>query len=337
MLWAVGGFLTFTLAVGVVVEVWCPDWLDREYQVRRAVLRERLREDPGRPTVLVVGSSRMVTAFMPERMSPLTDAAGRDVLVFNYSHLGAGPRLNLVQVRRALRDGARPEWLILEVNLGQLNRDYLPSREATLGDVWALARYEPQRARLLYNAATTRATIVHRVRTPLVEWAAPPFVTRPERHPDSRVLHLGGADGWARVDHPTPEYTDRYRRIAEETQKRVMDQVRPSAYTADVMRDILAFCRDHGIQAVLLLTPEDRLYLSWYGRGVEEALQSWLAEFRDEFGVPVVDARRWVRDDGFSDPHHVNLKGAQVFTDRLAAEVIRPLVQTGRMEPGAGD
>jgi hypothetical protein len=77
---------------------------------------------------------------------------------------------------------------------------------------------------------------------------------------------------------------------------------------------------------VLLLPPESTEYRTWYGPGAEDEVQAILRQLRADFGVPVIDGRMWIADDGFSDPHHLNLRGAEQFTERLTAEVIRPLV-----------
>src|SRR5262249_3771800 len=98
--WLVFGSLVIT-ATSVVLTDWrCPQWYDREYQVRRELLHDRVADNPEKPVCLLLGSSRTVVAFMPETLGPMYDQCGRQVLVFNYSHFGAGPRMNLVQAHR---------------------------------------------------------------------------------------------------------------------------------------------------------------------------------------------------------------------------------------------
>jgi hypothetical protein len=325
-LWTGGGFIASTLALVLFVEVRHPEWFDREYQVRRTALTERVRKNPDRPVLLALGSSRMATGFMPERVEPLQDDAGREVLVFNFSRLGAGPRLTLVQLHRAFRDEVRPSWVIVEVSPALFAIDHLPAQETSWDEVRLLARYPEGRPRLYYQAVATRAALTYRVRTPLLEAIAPAFATHPEGDADPRVLPLGGADRWARKDHPTPKEVERFTEIAVKHHRRPMQEfhTRPAAIAA--MRDLLAQCRDHGIRAVLLLPPESTEYRTWYGPGAEDEVQAILRQLRADFGVPVIDGRMWIADDGFSDPHHLNLRGAEQFTERLTAEVIRPLV-----------
>jgi hypothetical protein len=335
-LWALGGFLFATLAFSLVVEFRCPHWRDREYQVRRAALDKQVREHPDRPVLLAIGSSRVATAFIPERVGPLRDPAGRSAIVFNYSHLGAGPRMNLIQLLRALRDGVRPAWLVLEISPALMAHDYLPAREATVEDVWQLLKYPASRPRLVYQAAVRRLTEVYSSRSPLLEWIAPPFATWPQGDGDPHIDSLGGANNWARKDHPTLEYREKYTAIAVARHQKQMQTYRIAPHTVAATRDFLELCRVNGIEVVLLLPPEDSRFLSWYGPGAEAQVQRLISELSAEFAVSAIDARRWVPDDGFSDPHHVDLTGAERFTDRLETEVLRPLVH-GERPTAAGD
>ncbi len=44
-----------------------------------------------------------------------------------------------------------------------------------------------------------------------------------------------------------------------------------------------------------------------------------LRAFANQIGLQVIDGSRWVADDDFADPLHVNVAGARVFTAKLAA------------------
>src|SRR5262249_52539849 len=95
---------------------------------------------------------------------------------------------------------------------------------------------------------------------------------------------------------------------------------------ADANNAVIAFCQQQGMRVTVLLTPEDSRFRSWYRPGAEGEIQAYLTEVRSRFHVPIVDARKWIADDLFSDPHHVNGKGAAEFTARLEREVLRPFV-----------
>jgi hypothetical protein len=98
--------------------------------------------------------------------------------------------------------------------------------------------------------------------------------------------------------------------------------------------ELLELCLARGIKVELVLTPEDSLFRSWYGPRAKQRLRQYLAGLRGKYGVETVDARRWVADTGFSDPHHLKTAGAMVFTDRLCREVLQPLVAGAPVEKG---
>src|SRR5262249_160119 len=113
--WTVAGFACAQIVLTLALEILRPDVNDPEFEIRLACLEQRQEEDRDRPLLLVVGSSRLVTSFQPEILPPLTTSAGTPVLAFNFSHFGAGPVFNLVEVNRMLHKGVRPRWIVLEV------------------------------------------------------------------------------------------------------------------------------------------------------------------------------------------------------------------------------
>jgi hypothetical protein len=69
--------------------------------------------------------------------------------------------------------------------------------------------------------------------------------------------------------------------------------------------------------------PEGTVFHGWYGPGVNDELKAYLASLP----ASVTDARPWMPDDAFADAHHLLPGGAAAFTDRLATEVLRPLLE----------
>jgi hypothetical protein len=52
-----------------------------------------------------------------------------------------------------------------------------------------------------------------------------------------------------------------------------------------------------------------------------------LADLRNRYHLPLIDASHWLRDEDFKDGHHELLSGANRFTERMAQEVQRLLAQ----------
>src|SRR5947209_17503635 len=86
VLWCLIGFLCAQLIMDVVVDRWHPELYDEEYGARLGMLKARLREAPGRPLMLAIGSSRLGLGFQPELLPPLQTPSGQRPLVFNFSH-----------------------------------------------------------------------------------------------------------------------------------------------------------------------------------------------------------------------------------------------------------
>src|SRR5207249_2410036 len=111
------------LGFGLATDLFYPELYDPDSAVRFALLRQRIAEAPDRPLLLVVGSSRTGTAFRPEILAPLDTGNGPAPLVFNFSHWGANAAFNLMQVKRLLREGIRPDWLVVELMPPWLSRE----------------------------------------------------------------------------------------------------------------------------------------------------------------------------------------------------------------------
>jgi hypothetical protein len=289
------------------------------------LLHDRVSENPDKPVCLVIGSSRTVVSFMPERLGPIYDANENRVLCFNYSHFGAGPRMNMMQVHRALRDGVRPSHVIVELIPGFLAHDDLPTNQIAVADIPYLWPFTNQ-LRLIGQESLLRLNDVNRTRTSLLRWAAPEFVTRSEAEREPTLYPLGGDNKWGRLDVPTDKERAMLHGLAVARFRHRMMTFHVDPKLAAAMTELVAFGQRQGICVLVLLTPENSEYRSWYGPGAEVEVQQCLSELRSQFHVPIVDARTWMPDEKFTDPHHLNGEGAKEFTARLEREVLRPFV-----------
>src|SRR5436305_2101988 len=98
MLCGVSGFLALLVAMTAALERYHPQLYDVEHVLRLRLLRQRMAEKPGRPLCLALGTSRLGLALLPEKLPEYRTAAGRSVLVFNFSHLGAAPAFHWMQL-----------------------------------------------------------------------------------------------------------------------------------------------------------------------------------------------------------------------------------------------
>jgi hypothetical protein len=150
-------------------------------------------------------------------------------------------------------------------------------------------------------------------------------------------LRLGGdrqvdQSGWLarNTTRPTPEQ----RRLAQEHAWNDFGvpllSFRLSGAACRAQRDLLLRCREEHIAAALVWMPEGSQFQGWYPPEAETRIRAHLVELGDEFGVPLVDARDWVDDEGFIDGQHLHALGAEVFTERLRRELLAPVLALPR-------
>jgi hypothetical protein len=267
-------------------------------------------------------------------LPPLPAAVGGPPLVFNFSHVAAGPVMNLMQVRRLLRAGVRPDWLVVEVLPPKLFREgqAILNSFAAAGDLPLLQSYQPAwklygrylHNRLVANRALPRELVRHHVGG----WG-------PTEPPPGEVDvdRLGGFTGLKeRIDAD-----ERRRQLAladaQWSWAAAETEINPGADRAT--HELLDLCARHGIGVVLVLTPEGGYFRRFYSPAGRRRIDDYCAGLTRDRGVPVIDARDWLAESEFLDSHHPLRAGADAFTLRLGREVLGPLVQ-GTLRPGAG-
>jgi hypothetical protein len=334
--WGALGFFCAQLALDIAVVARHPELHDPEFGTRLALLRERLAEDPGRPPLLFLGSSRTVGSFLPEKLPPLRAASGERPLVFNFSHLGAGPGMNLLETRRLLRYGIRPRWLVVEIMPPQLGDDSqtILLALAGAGDLSVTRRYR--------NPVQVYGTFVRGQLAPcykhrrfLAYHLIPKWIADADWVAEQpRVDRLGGDP---RPPAPDAEVTRVNTDLACVGYYPPMQDLHVTDISDRATRELLEFCRGQGIEVVLVLTPEGRTFQSWYSPESRRRVDAYCDALSRAYGVPLIDARDWLDDADFTDSHHVNARGAEAFTLRLGRDVLQPLVdgRLPRPSPGA--
>ncbi len=327
VLWSAGAYLACQLALAVYTEVRIPEIYDREYRDRLMQLRQRTQEEPARPLLLVVGSSRITTDFRPETLPPLHTANGEQPLPFNLSHSGSGPLLNLMLLRRVLREGFTPRWVIVEVVpslLGASGRSSA-AKLAQAADLPTLHRHiNPWKLYGHYLYERLGANFSHRdayVR----HWL--PGRLADDAAWDSMPLDALGGSTSTLSEAPTPDEVRRRTAVVRSQYYAGLQHLRIDDMPDRAMRELLELCQSRRIEAVLLLAPESSEFREWYSAESMSAIEDYVARLNRELGVPVVDAREWLSDEAFLDGHHAGPDGAREFTRRLGRQVLQPLVE----------
>jgi hypothetical protein len=332
LLWWAAGFAAFQLALTLAVERGLADVRDPEFTAKLTRLRARQAEAPGRPLVLVLGSSRTKLALQAGRPGTATD--GPPALVFNFGLSGCGPMLELVCLRRLLAVGVRPDLLVAEVvPLAFNERDGVPVEENWLdtsrlsaAEVVALRSYYSQADRLLHRWTQARFL-------PCTRYQAEFRGLLTLEIPGDERAGAGlarGMDGHGWQPHHLEVTSEQRRFLTEYSLRQYADALadfRLARRPARALTDLLGLCRREGIPAALVLMPEAGVLRRQYPAVMEAGVGAFLAGLRRDWGVPVIDARAWVADAGFWDAHHVLPVGAAAFTERFEREVVRPLLE----------
>jgi hypothetical protein len=335
LLWGLLVFAAGQLATAVALEHALPGVRDAEYAAKTARLRTLLQQAPGRPLVLVLGSSRTMMNFDAGRAEAQLTA--RSAVVFNFGMRGAGPMLELVFLRRLLADGLRPDLILLEVLPPVFNGSaphpleqlWLNGGRLRLSELSRLRRYHTEPGRLVRHWLKNR-------------WAPCSSYSRelrgalgtglPEAPPAPDEPCPGELDphGWQPyfVDGVTAEQRRTFSEVARAQYSESLGPFQPGAQPLRALDDLVALCRREGIALAFVLMPESSTFRALYPEGMVAGLERHLKGCKDAEGMPLVDARAWVDDSGFWDGHHALPTGARAFTDRLSDEVLQPLLLT---------
>jgi hypothetical protein len=277
--------------------------------------------------------------FRPEILSRCRTPGGDKVVVFNFGMTSAGPVQELLCLRRLLAAGLRPKWVFVEVfapflnqEAGQGNRTWLGIDELSWVDLPVLRRY-CERPWLMYGRwLWSRAAAGSSYRLGLMKQHLPKWLPASLQFD----VWLGiTAYGWVPFAHDTVSAAD-YRRGLERARVeyyRLLHDFLLRDSPTRALRELLELCRREDIGVGLFLMPEGSEFRSWYPPAVEEMVSRYLAGLSKEYGVPVVDARRWMPDANFFDGHHLLPRGATAFTKRFERAALEPFL-LGKLPAG---
>jgi hypothetical protein len=318
---AIAVFLGAQLALHAALETVRPEWRDPEFGWRIKALRSLDRE--GRPLVVAFGSSRTQMGLSPRDLGPGAPT------VFNFGQAGAGPIQTLLNLRRVLDGGIRPDAVLVEImpatlayagntesfyheSLVRLDRadlrrlapycaapDSFPAR-------WVAARAIPWYSQRQLLLSHWQPTLLHWKQRIDFQW----------RLMDDR--------GWAKF--PFDAIDDDFRRTqTAQTLAQYRATLKDFAIAPiaeRLLNDTVDHCRHLGVPLAFYLMPESREFHEMLSNDRRERLNAFLAAFSQDREVPVFDCSEWIHDDAFSDGHHLLAFGARRFSERFGREVL---------------
>jgi hypothetical protein len=320
-------YVLAALGLNVLMDRWCPAAFEKVYRIKWQGLCQLAGDEPDRPLVVMVGSSRTEGAFQAELLEGLPGPNGRSLTAYNFGVPAAGPIHEYLYLREMLGQGIRPHLLLVEFLPPLFNdaKSRLISEENWTIPEWASATQ-------MVHMAPYFVRPVRKGRIWLESRLAPWYVYRLPLH-NWVWCHWDPANDLAPDPYPHDRWGCRYAEPLTDAERarrwRIARQYVPSlrqfrtgAEPIRAMHDLLKCCRREQIPVVLVLTPESAAFRSWYSPECLAVMADLLGELRTTYGVEVIDARQWLEDDDeFMDGHHLQESGARKFTTRLIAEV----------------
>jgi hypothetical protein len=319
-------FATLELGLGLASELY-PRIRDPFYGDKLVKLQAKRQAHPGRPSVVMLGTSRTGFAFHGTRIEA---RLGGGVSAFNFGVPASGPVTHLLYARRLAADGVKPDLLLLEVLPsmladrpgGPLESLFLFGDRMTHGELDTAARFGfPHEVYGRWREATfnpwygLRFQLLGRVAQSWIPWQL-------------RFDWGRGSDesGWGTplVDTVTPGQLAQGHAAARAEYAPVLSDLQPGGYAGNALRELLSESCSRGVPVKLVLMPEDATFQSWYPPVVRERLTAFLAAVCVAYRCDLIDSRGWVGEGAFSDGHHLLRPGAEAFSDRLVEEVLRP-------------
>lgn len=312
-------FLLANVAFSVGMDHAFPGVRDPEYGRRATRWQQRKREHPNREFTALLGSSRMAMGARPELAHAETGP-----LVFNFSLVGSGPIMELMALKRLLRDGVKPDAILFEYWPAFLREDGVYAEEGRTDPHRLLPMDEPfvrdwfaGKDFFLSTMRRIRWNPFYEHRMRILSQIAPGWLSH------ARRLDAGWEklDGWGWL----PGY---YRDLAPaeriERHKYSNDYFSRlfAGYSIDdkakrAMREIVSLCREHGIRVGVIWLPESSEFRAAYPPDVLRTGEEFIETFRRETGIPFIDARTWVPDAHIGDGLHLSIPGAEVFSRKL--------------------
>ncbi|HMP04189.1 MAG TPA: hypothetical protein PKD86_11390 [Gemmatales bacterium] len=277
------------------------------------------------PAIVYLGTSQMLNGVMPAVVAEAAQTAGRPLanVGYNLAVPGAELEISWILARDLLHGVHRPRHLVLGVFPMILagGQQWAPDfyhRYATLGDVAA-------RAWAGDVPWSQVASVGLRGVENLLQW---PFYRFKKPIRDFNWTHLRASHGGTWL----PSEAEREPELKDELWAKVqadIEQCDTRALTfhdatpaAELLRRFAALAREREMTLTLVYPPQRTGQPAFEGR-----CRTWLADFCARQGLTWIDldVPEFERAD-FTDPYHLNARGAAQFSRRLGARLAERLV-----------
>jgi hypothetical protein len=325
--WCLLTFVGLQSALYLAIDRW-PQIRDPEYGFKLARLREQLGEAPGRPLILVIGSSRSGVGLDPRQFA-FDRSADRAPIMFNFAQCGAGPIQHLMLLRTLLEAGIHPQRILLELHPLFLNQGCGALREESRIDIRRLNRsaietladYSLDPARLRYEWWKGRLLAAFGQRHQLLDCLLPQFCARKPQYGAFRQIN---AWGWLAFTGRTKN-EDARRALVERARQEYRDAFPHFAVTGDAdraLRALLSTCQCERITVSLYIMPEGSEFRDLYPAPVRPQVEEYLSRLKADYSFELHDFTTAMPDEAFADSHHLLPDAVARFSTMFAQEVI---------------
>lgn len=334
--WCLGFFLVSQAALGYYLHRRRPELRDPVFGDRIRLLKEQRAADPDSPLLLIVGSSRAMNGIAPAALPQWPSDAGRKPLIYNFALSGSGSMRVLMMFRRILKEGIRPDYLLIETwppmwaeDGGFDEKAIIAQDDLHWSDVPLLCRHLPNKLDILLRTLRGSVAPVMSYRGRLLYATAQFLLPRQQAWQTANELnnwHSHDGTGWVPV-LKEPANAKEWQAEMARGQMVVHPLLNPlhlHPSSDRAMRDLLDECRTLGIRTALLLMPEHSECRRWYSLQARTLVSRYLDGLSREYQVPVIDTRDWLGDDQFSDCCHMAKRAAAPYSQRFGREALYP-------------
>ena len=299
-------FLAIQLTVTLLLETRFPELRDPIGAWRMRELCDWRKEEPWRPRVVVIGSSRAEMGLRPGILRAAVRGEQAAPAIFNFAHMGAGPVTELILLQRVLRAGLRPNWLIVEVHPALLHQPrgtgesaWQPAPRMSFGELWIMRRFADRALAYCWLWLHARLVPTYDHRLDLMNRVAPcwqPWGQRVDLR--GQKTDDSGWKSWMPFGKPTVTAEEYQRGLALAWQHyhHAFPDFHVSSTTRRAMHELLERCGKEGIHVLLLTMPEGTVFQSWYSAAARAEIDAYVTGLCREHGASWVDARSWAVD-----------------------------------------
>lgn len=326
--WIAAFFVLSQLTLVLLMEYRQPMFRDPETGVKYQRLQAARSREPDRPLYLVLGSSRAGLGFRGDLISSWPAPPGeKQPLLFNFALPGHGPILQLLDLKRLLADGIRPDRVFLEVLPLYLHQEgsygeekWVNVHTLALRDLPCLSRHCVDPLPVLKAFAWSRLFPIYNNRYGILCRVAPRWLPWDYRTDDIRRTDPYGWKPWPKPS-VTPDEAVRASWYAGWQFDGARKNFRITPMPDAALREALTVCKRAGVPATLYVMPEGSEVRRWYSPSMDWEISQYLLCLCRDAGVGLINGRLWISDSGFFDHHHLLAIGATQFSQRFAAEI----------------